>query len=200
MKDFCKEAYINEMCRRDEIISSLQIPIGAVTVFVSSVFYFSINMGINIQHIGLIDFIFIQSVVACFISSIISVWNIGKSAHGQFYEYLENPETIYNHLLKLEEYHAKEGAAEKDKETLARSDFEKYLLEKRVQCANTNYENNYRKSIYRDRAYAFLTYAFFSLLVSGSLFIIKNVTMASAPPSFSIIYIGENTEFKYVTR
>ncbi|RZN80966.1 MAG: hypothetical protein EVB11_11045 [Winogradskyella sp.] len=136
--NFYKELFEKELSRKVEIENSVNIPIGILTLLISSVFFLNKNI------YGKTDFLIKIGMVLIVISITLSFVFLTKSFNNFFkgFKYKNLPDTIElrNYQLKLNEYNSQVKKDEKES-------FKNYLIDNYIQMTDNNLKIN-RKRLY----------------------------------------------------
>lgn len=172
MKDieFLKEMYYYQVNQKQQISSSVNIPIGIIGLVIGGFVYLLNNLGSidnnkkYVISIIMITFAFFISFTCCFL--IKAIWR-------NKYMYLPRTEEIMKHKMVLtthyeehSEYYINNGQL--NKETFVQNEFEKYLCVELIKCTDQNNETNEKRLNNIRRATTFLILT----LIIGSISLI----------------------------
>lgn len=142
--DFYQDYYFRELNRRNEINSSLSIPIGLITALVGGGSYLITNFE---YHVSLwLTIPFIVTILIGMVFLVLSVYNLIKAYTnfpGRYYYILiADNEVIEKYRQDLKAYYA----ANPSLPDASEEEFEQYLIANMVKYTGANQKNNRRKT------------------------------------------------------
>jgi hypothetical protein len=181
--DFYQDYYFRELNRRNEINSSLSIPIGLITALVGGGSYLITNFE---YHVSLwLTIPFIVAMLAGLVFLGLSVYNLIK-AYTNFpgrYDYviIADNDDIEKYRQELKAYYAANPSFPDSSE----EDFEQYLIASMVRNTGANQKNNKRKLKFSYNCEKHLIITLIVISVSLPFFFINYWLKPEKKPSFS---------------
>ncbi|OPZ79191.1 MAG: hypothetical protein BWY78_00183 [Alphaproteobacteria bacterium ADurb.Bin438] len=162
--DFSKNCYFKELERKNEIISSLSIPLGVITLIGG--FFAHIIVNYNFNKNCHLDTIFVILNIILFMVLAYSLYCLLKSANGQPYKYILPANEIQNYYNELDNYYKNEGG-----ENMTLNDISSFLEEAYVEASSNNWHCNFQKSAYRYKSHISIIIALIMFGLSSMVYI-----------------------------
>lgn len=158
--DIYKEAYYYELSRKAELSNDLTLPVGVVTVMLSSVAYLmqkadSVKGTIPFFLMLLGFTVMVVSVMAC-------IYFLIRSYYNYSYEYFASTIVVEKHYNDLKLYY--ESISESSKK--ADEHFEQYMIDTYCKCIDTNIKKNDKKSDFLHNARTSMVIALIAAMVT----------------------------------
>lgn len=182
--EFFKEAYYFELKRRQELTTSLTIPIGIASFFVGAIFYYLQTFKFFPSN-G-VGYVFVLLVLFALISVVISIYYQFRSYYGYIYGYLprlDDLNNFYDDLLEYgnsyNKYLEEIGKEIVDPKLFADQKYKEEISEAYLLAVVKNFENNRLKSVYLHNANGALIFTFVFLLMSSIPYFVNFYTVSS---------------------
>ena len=153
--DFFKEAYLEEINRREQINARISIPTGILTVIIGGEIYLfqnlpSISSMKSVIFYGLL-FIFTITLVICFIYASKCYCKLGFHKPGGYqYSYIPDATSLNDYIKVLEQVYDDNityyEAIGQEKEKFVNTTFEKYIIQNFIEGSTINRKSNYERT------------------------------------------------------
>lgn len=161
-REYFEKSHYDELERKSEIVNSLSIPIGALTLVIGVFGFLVVNFTFSEAALWISGWFSIALVTTYFLGGF-SVFFLLRAANGQTYLYLPNPRTIQDYIDELKNWYVTNEI--ENYEELFENDMNTFLVDNFIRCAETNFQCNIEKSRYRFLAHRFLNWSFVALFV-----------------------------------
>ena len=180
MRELYEKYYFHELNRQANIVTSLQLPTGVITVIVGGLFYMlhSYSFAAGWKNM---DYTFLLSLAVSLLLTLTCIYSLIRAASGQAYRYLPDAATLndyYKELLTYYEYYNNKTNAK----GLTDEEFDRYMTAKYMESASDNYFSNAHKSKHRHFAHVFLTWSLVSAIISADVFVAHYFATLQPPP------------------
>lgn len=171
--DFYQDYYFRELNRRNEINSSLSIPIGLITALVGGGSYLLTNFEYHLSPWLTVPFTVTMTAGLVFL--LFSIYNLIK-AYTNFpgrydYVFIADNEVIERYRQDLKAYYA----ANPSLRDVSEEEFDGYLIAEMVKNTGVNQKNNKRKTKFSYNCEKNLINALISISISLSFFSVNHV-------------------------
>ena len=145
--DFYKEFYFKELDNRNEINSSLSLPIGLITALIAGIFYLLTNF--DYKYSVAITTLFVIQIIFSIAFLVASIYNLIKAYSdfhkGYDYAILADTADLDNYYQQLKAFYASNTALPDS----SKQEFETYVLNEMIKNTGDNQKNNKKKTKFR---------------------------------------------------
>lgn len=189
--DFYQDYYFRALNRKNEINSSLSIPIGLITALVGGGSYLITNFEYRFSFWMTVAFL--VAAMAGLIFLLLSIYNLIK-AYTNFpdrydYVFIADNEELEKYRQGLKAYYA----AHPSQRDTSEEEFEQYLIAEMVKYTGANQKNNKRKTKFSYNCEKHLINALISIVISLPFFSINYGLKPEKKPSFNARVVPPGT-------
>lgn len=170
--EYCKESYHQELSRRSDLRSALNLPIGLAVVLAGALYSLLNNFSWS-SCIGILGYSFGLASLLSGIALGLVIFCLIRSHVNYEYAYVPTPREILEYREKLLEYYRDANGDLGDVEKEAEHNTIMYLEKEFARDAHHNALNNNEKSGYLHTASIFLVVSLIFTMLSGLLVIIS---------------------------
>lgn len=162
--DFYKDLYFFELKRKNEILIEHSIPITIITACIAAFFYFANNVDVENLTLNVWATFFLLFISPSIIAIFLSLYYMWQSfSKGFEYKYLPTAVSFHKKFESISTKEKNEKEKKNNKE-------EKIVIEKLIECATINSENNLKKTRYLHKSKKYIVIALACIFLSSICF------------------------------
>lgn len=169
--EYCKESYILESSRRNDLRDALNLPIGLSIVLLGAVFALLSQFEWT-QYLGVVGYTFGLLSILNSISLALVIANLIRAHVNYEYSYVPTSKEVLEYQTSLISYYQTSGNTV-EAESLAEADTAKYMAEQFAINAHINFFNNNQKSGFIHASNFYLVASLVITLLSGAIFLLQ---------------------------
>ena len=182
--DIFQKQYDFEMTRKNNLSSSVNVPIVALTVLggATSSMILKYEYSYNVP-----TYIFITVVLLSICFSGYALILVFKSQIGYWHHKIPSSNTLSKYHHELIAWYEKEGHNEEKAKLLAKVDFDDYLNRKLSEASDANGQNNLKRGAFLHDANVKIAIALVFVAIASPFYIYSNLTKSESPSKIQVV-------------